>query len=247
MRRLVGAGREERKQGATRRSRLGGAAPPTGVKGKAAGNARRGEKKAVARGRKTTGHHTFFALGVPQRRQPQGLTKPGIAAVSVAAAAATSRATEHPRTFRGKRRFRDGRAANTPARTPGCSRKNLLRPVWSAAYICAAGQQAKRGQGPRFSKRCAHTADVPALAPGHCVCNGGASPVAARVYAPRWGRHCRKHATPSSLVSRLSSCVASLPLPLAANGGNGSPPFCASKKSPAKQGSAIGAGGVPLT
>lgn len=160
MRRLVGAGREERKQGATRRSRLGGAAPPTGVKGKAAGNARRGEKKAVARGRKTTGHHTFFALGVPQRRQPQGLTKPGIAAVSVAAAAATSRATEHPRTFRGKRRFRDGRAANTPARTPGCSRKNLLRPVWSAAYICAAGQQAKRGQRPRFSKRCAHTAVV---------------------------------------------------------------------------------------
>ena len=128
----------------------GGAAPPTGVKGKAAGNARRGEKKAVARGRKTTGHHTFFALGVPQRRQPQGLTKPGIAAVSVAAAAATSRATEHPRTFRGKRRFRDGRAANTPARMPGCSRKNLLRPVWSAAYICAAGQQAKRGQASPF-------------------------------------------------------------------------------------------------
>lgn len=215
MRRLVGAGREERKQGATRRSRLGGAAPSTGVKGKAAGNARRGEKKAVARGRKTTGHHTFFALGVPQRRQPQGLTKPGIAAVSVAAAAATSRATEHPRTFRGKRRFRDGRAANTPARTPGCSRKNLLRPVWSAAYICAAGQQAKRGQRPRFSKRCAHTAVVPALAPGHCVCNGGAPP-SRRVFTRRYGGRTAgstQRPRPPSLVSRPVSRRCRCPLP----------------------------------
>lgn len=215
MRRHVGAGREERKQGATRRSRPGGAAPSTGVKGKAAGNARRGEKKAVARGRKTTGHHTFFALGVPQRRQPQGLTKPGIAAVSVAAAAATSRATEHPMTFRGKRRFRDGRAANTPARTPGCSRKNLLRPVWSAAYICAAGQQAKRGQRPRFSKRCAHTACCPGACAGTLRVQRRCSPIAARVYARDGGGTAgsTQRPRPPSLVSRPVSRRCRCPLP----------------------------------